>query len=73
MNRNRWNRRVRVLGWTAGVALVVNALGWVLEDIASVRGNVQVLLELAGNLSYGAFGLAICWAIYDSRYRRTRG
>lgn len=56
----------------AGVALFVNACGWVLEDTEVVRslGDVQGLLELAGELSYGAFGLAIWWAIYDSFRRR---
>ena len=56
----------------AGVALFVNACGWVLGDTEVVHslGNVQALLELAGELSYGAFGLAIWWAIYDSFRRR---
>lgn len=62
----------QIIGWTAGVALFVNALGWVLDDIEVVRslGNLQALLELAGDLSYGAFGLAIWWAIYNSWLRR---
>lgn len=72
MDQNGWYRRGRILGWTAGVALSVNALGWVLADIEVARtlGNVQDLLELAGDLSYGAFGLAICWALYDSLRHR---
>lgn len=70
-----WHRNARIIGWTAGVALIVNAIGWVLGDIEVVRslGNVQALLELAGDLSYGAFGLAIWLAIYDSWFRRPRG
>ena len=68
MDMNRWHQKARILGWFAGVALFVNALGWVLADVEVVRslGNVQALLELAGDLSYGAFGLAIWWAIFDS-------
>ena len=69
---NQWYPRGRIVVWTAGVALSVNALGWVLADIEAIRslGNVQALLELAGDLSYGAFGLAIWWAIFDSLRRR---
>ena len=72
MDMNQWYRRVRIVVWTAGVALSVNALGWVLADIEAIRslGNVQALLELAGDLSYGAFGLAILWAIFDPLRRR---
>ena len=72
MDMIQWYRRVRIVVWTAGVAASVNALGWVLADIEAVRslGNVQALLELAGDLSYGAFGLAIWWAIFDSLRRR---
>jgi len=72
MDISRWYYKARILGWTAGVALSVNALGWVLADIEAVRslGNVQALLELAGDLSYAAFGLAICWALYDSLRHR---
>ncbi len=56
----------------AVVALSVNACGWVLGDTKVVRslGNIQAPLELAGGLSYGAFGLAIWWAIYDAFRRR---
>ena len=72
MVTNRLSRKTQIIGWTAGVALFVNALGWVLDDIEVVRslGNLQALLELAGDLSYGAFGLAIWWAIYNSWLRR---
>ena len=72
MDMNRWDRKGRILGWVAGVALSVNAVGWVLEDVEVVRGlgNLQSLLEQAGELSYGAFGLVIWWAIFDSRPRR---
>ena len=72
MDINRWYRRGRIVVWTAGAALSVNALGWVLADTEVVRslGNVQALLELAGDLSYLAFGLAIWWAIFDPLRRR---
>lgn len=74
MDMNRGHRNARIIGWTAGVALIVNAIGWVLRDIEAIRslGNIQTLLELAGDLSYGAFGLAIWLAIYDSWFRRPR-
>ena len=72
MDMNRWYRCGRIVVWTAGVALCVNALGWVLSDIEVVRtlGNAQALLELAGDLSYGAFGLTMWWALYDALRRR---